>query len=216
MAARYVHELRAVQPEGPYLLGGHSAGGVIAYEMAQQLLAEGKKAQLLLLDTGSLASVRGASIESADDVLRQLIGLKDAAPKAYQGFVAALREDAPFRAIVLSTWRAMTRYEPRPTEASVLFVRARDQLGASEPDDVDYWRDLTRGRFVMHQVPGNHFTMMEPPQVASVARVVRAHITARSRVRARIPESTARSGLSRWSSRRSGPDSSPDSGQART
>ncbi|WP_437297431.1 amino acid adenylation domain-containing protein [Sorangium sp. So ce426] len=216
MAARYVQELRAIQPEGPYLLGGHSAGGVIAYEMAQQLLAEGKKAQLLLLDTGSLASVRGASIESADDVLRQLIGLKDAAPKAYQGFVAALQEDAPFRAIVLSTWRAMTRYEPRPTEASVLFVRARDQLDASESDDVDYWRDLARGRFVMHQVPGNHFTMMEPPQVASVARVVRAHITARSRVRARIPEGAARSGLSRWSSRRSGPDSSPDSGQART
>ncbi|WP_437590514.1 amino acid adenylation domain-containing protein [Sorangium sp. So ce1000] len=215
MAARYLRELRAVQPEGPYLLGGHSAGGVIAYEMAQQLLAEGERAQLLLLDTGSPASARRMSIEGVDDMLREMLGFQEEAPKAYQGFAAALQEDAPFRAIVLSTWRAMTLYEPRPTQASVLFARAREQLGASESDDVGYWMNLTRGSFVMHQVPGNHFTMMEPPQVAAVARVIREHIAARSPARAGIPESATRVGMSRWSSRRNGPDSSPDGGEAR-
>ena len=37
MAACYIEAIRSVQPEGPYLLGGWSMGGEIAFEMAQQL-----------------------------------------------------------------------------------------------------------------------------------------------------------------------------------
>ena len=38
LAASYIAEVRAVQPEGPYFLGGLSFGGIVAFEMAQQLL----------------------------------------------------------------------------------------------------------------------------------------------------------------------------------
>jgi thioesterase domain-containing protein len=41
MATRYVEALREVQPEGPYLLGGWSMGGIVAFEMALQLKAGG-------------------------------------------------------------------------------------------------------------------------------------------------------------------------------
>jgi aspartate racemase len=52
MAAHYLNELREVQPQGPYLLGGRSSGGTIAFEMACHLEAEGEKVALLaLLDT---------------------------------------------------------------------------------------------------------------------------------------------------------------------
>ncbi len=52
MAAEYVAALRTIQPEGPYQLGGWSLGGVVAYEMAQQLVAAGQEVQaLVLLDT---------------------------------------------------------------------------------------------------------------------------------------------------------------------
>lgn len=48
----YLEEVRAVQPHGPYLLGGFSGGGITAYEMAQQLLAAGEQvAMLVLLDS---------------------------------------------------------------------------------------------------------------------------------------------------------------------
>ncbi|MFC3528616.1 SDR family NAD(P)-dependent oxidoreductase [Paracoccus mangrovi] len=52
-AARdYIAELREVQPEGPYLLGGFSGGGLTAYEMARQLRAAGEEvAMLVMLDT---------------------------------------------------------------------------------------------------------------------------------------------------------------------
>jgi thioesterase domain-containing protein/acyl carrier protein len=49
MAAAYVAELRAKQPEGPYHLGGLCAGGLIAFEMARQLEAAGQEVQLLAL-----------------------------------------------------------------------------------------------------------------------------------------------------------------------
>jgi thioesterase domain-containing protein len=52
MAAAYLKEMREVQPEGPYLLGGRSSGGTVAFEMACMLAAEGQQVALLaLLDT---------------------------------------------------------------------------------------------------------------------------------------------------------------------
>jgi thioesterase domain-containing protein/acyl carrier protein len=49
LAASYVAELRAMQPEGPYFLGGLSFGGMVALEMAQQLYALGQDVALLAL-----------------------------------------------------------------------------------------------------------------------------------------------------------------------
>ena len=52
MADHYLKEMREVQPEGPYLIGGRSSGGTIAFEMACRLAAEGQEVALLaLLDT---------------------------------------------------------------------------------------------------------------------------------------------------------------------
>ncbi|WP_338124974.1 non-ribosomal peptide synthetase [Fischerella thermalis] len=47
MASEYIKGIRTVQQKGPYLLAGFSAGGVITFEMAQQLLAEGEKVAFL-------------------------------------------------------------------------------------------------------------------------------------------------------------------------
>jgi thioesterase domain-containing protein len=52
MAALYVKHMRRVQASGPYFLGGYCMGGTLAYEVAQQLHAEGESIALLaLLDT---------------------------------------------------------------------------------------------------------------------------------------------------------------------
>jgi thioesterase domain-containing protein/acyl carrier protein len=49
MAAEYLDAIRAVQPHGPYLLGGWSMGGIVAFEMAQQLQRQGQPVALLAL-----------------------------------------------------------------------------------------------------------------------------------------------------------------------
>jgi FkbH-like protein len=46
MAALYVAEIRRVCPQGPYFLGGLCAGGILAFEMARQLEADGDRAYL--------------------------------------------------------------------------------------------------------------------------------------------------------------------------
>ncbi|MCB0168065.1 MAG: amino acid adenylation domain-containing protein, partial [Anaerolineae bacterium] len=56
MATHYLEAIRQVQPVGPYYLGGQSAGGKIAFEMAQQLLRQGEAVALLaILDTTPFA-----------------------------------------------------------------------------------------------------------------------------------------------------------------
>jgi amino acid adenylation domain-containing protein len=49
MADYYIQAIQTVQPQGPYLLGGHSFGGKVAFEMSQQLLLQGHEVALLAL-----------------------------------------------------------------------------------------------------------------------------------------------------------------------
>jgi aspartate racemase len=49
MAAHYIKEIQTIQPSGPYYLGGFSFGGLVALEIAQQLLAQGQQVALLAL-----------------------------------------------------------------------------------------------------------------------------------------------------------------------
>lgn len=53
LALRYVADLREVQPEGPYHLAGYSFGGVLAFEMARQLVRDGHEVAFLgVVDVG--------------------------------------------------------------------------------------------------------------------------------------------------------------------
>ncbi len=49
MAEHYIEEIRRLQPEGPYYLGGSSFGGLVAFEMGRQLTAQGQKVALVAL-----------------------------------------------------------------------------------------------------------------------------------------------------------------------
>ena len=48
-AADYLAAIRTIQPQGPYFLGGFSGGGITAYEMAQQLVAQGEQIGILVM-----------------------------------------------------------------------------------------------------------------------------------------------------------------------
>ena len=55
MAAHYIKEMQTLQPDGPYLIGGFCYGGTVAFEMAQQLRAQGKEVALVaIVDAGVL------------------------------------------------------------------------------------------------------------------------------------------------------------------
>jgi thioesterase domain-containing protein len=54
MAAHYLNEIRKVQPHGPYQISGYCFGGLVAFEMAQQLLTQGEPASLVALFSAPL------------------------------------------------------------------------------------------------------------------------------------------------------------------
>jgi len=76
MASLYIDEIRKIQPQGPYYIGGFSLGGEIAFEMGQQLLRQGEKVNLLvLLDTRNPArAIRPFHMEG-DQVIPVIEGL---------------------------------------------------------------------------------------------------------------------------------------------
>ena len=55
MVAAYIEEMRSIQPEGPYLIGGFCNGGLLAYEIATQLREAGQQVDLLALITPSVS-----------------------------------------------------------------------------------------------------------------------------------------------------------------
>jgi FkbH-like protein len=83
MAALYIDRMRSVQPEGPYLIGGMCAGGVIAFEIALQLQAMGEKVSLVAIIDAADAAVRPRAWQS---VSRRL-----------HNFSSAISHDRPSR-----------------------------------------------------------------------------------------------------------------------
>ncbi|WP_295621674.1 non-ribosomal peptide synthetase [Chamaesiphon sp. GL140_3_metabinner_50] len=65
MAANYIKEIKSVQPQGPYLLSGFSLGGLIAFEIAQQLQAEGQEIELLALVDPTSPNLTSTDLDSA-------------------------------------------------------------------------------------------------------------------------------------------------------
>jgi acyl transferase domain-containing protein/thioesterase domain-containing protein len=85
MASHYLKEIKDIQPQGPYFLGGYCLGGSIAYEMAQQLHEQGQETALLvLLETYNYSNIKPQSfidnvyyyIQKVDFHLRNFLGLQ--------------------------------------------------------------------------------------------------------------------------------------------
>ena len=57
-ATHYLEEVRSLRPAGPYVIGGTCTGGVIAYEMAQQLRARGESVTLMVMESWHPSSYR--------------------------------------------------------------------------------------------------------------------------------------------------------------
>lgn len=213
MAQSYVEAIKANQPTGPYLLAGYSIGGVIAFEVAQQLQAQGDSvSNLFLLDaylyTGRLP-YPGRDVADEDEklLIRMLAALPQGqshelhqqlrrlpSPKAridylYESGRQIKRIPANYTINDLrrmydameSHVNALATYQAQPYSGSATFLRCIDR---SESDILPYtpWPTLLRGAFVSYDVPGKHSTLLEEPNVQTVANVLRVCLTEEARV----------------------------------
>jgi thioesterase domain-containing protein/acyl carrier protein len=195
MAAHYSGLIRTAQAEGPYLLGGWSIGGVVAFEIARQLRDQGEEVTLLALIDSHAPD--GSDQELPDDLtllagLAMDLGLRlDRLPidrehlqrLAPDDRLAYLLEEAKQARAVppdlelaqlrrlfdvyRSNARAVMTYCPRPYSGPVTLFAARDRREGIEASLG--WSTLAAQGLAVHEVSGDHLSIVREPNVGAVA-----------------------------------------------
>ena len=200
MANHYRTAIRTAQPVGPYYIGGWSSGGVIAYEIAQQLWAEGEEvASLVLIDCpaplshldleeSTLATwfIQDLEGQAEPNTTITFAGLE---PTAYSAQVLAeakrlnlVPQDAEttqieqLLTVFKNTMRAVEAYQPRPYPGAVTLLRASDQ-----PADAPVTLDLDWGALIrvldVQVIMGNHYTIVREPRVTELGLALAASLS---------------------------------------
>ncbi|WP_280403947.1 non-ribosomal peptide synthetase/type I polyketide synthase [Nocardia brasiliensis] len=178
-ATRNVRALLAVHAGGPIVLGGHSSGGVLAHEMARQLLDAGQPVRLVaLIDTTTFIDARRYNLRNAEDVLAAFESFRDTAPDAWRAFTTAMNNDANIRAVIVATNTAIREHEAATIAADLLYLRAAQTNEVFDPHPETEWQQLFSGRTTVRTVPGNHFTVLDRPHVGAVAQELRRALAA--------------------------------------
>ena len=187
VAQIYITEIKHRQAQGPYLLGGWSAGGIMAYEAAHQLIQAGEHVeQLLLIDSPcplALAPLPTSLLRFFDTL--GLFGPGQKSPawllEHFDATVANLHRYSPIALDVskvpqtLAIWAregvcndASSVDYPRPaageeSRSTSWMLDDRTDLGPNGWDAL-----LGPGKVSGVGVPGNHFTMMREPSVSFI------------------------------------------------
>ncbi|PYI01676.1 BcPKS20, polyketide synthase [Aspergillus sclerotiicarbonarius CBS 121057] len=182
LAGIYLAAIKRRQPAGPYLLGGYSVGGVVAFEVARQLLEEGDIVERLVLIDSAYPSV----VPSMPNELVQLLDAIDATncaqPLSSAHFTLAREQLRQYRASPLPGPKGLIRdvvlFSAREGVDKQTTV-PRPQVRREEQSTVDWllddrtddhstlgWEDVLQNVRVV-RTDGNHFSLMTTPIVNS-------------------------------------------------
>ena len=203
MAAHYIRDIRTLQPEGPYFIGGHCIGGLIAFEMAQQLHLQGERVGLLaLFDSYAPRGESSARRSLAFRYRRQLIRLFQTAslhvgnvsvlePKErflyikgkfnkalYKLYMAVGRAWVPAarnrRNILNAATQAARSYHSKVYPGKITLFRATHLGGGIKRDPQMGWGPLAAGGLESHLIPGYHAHIVLEPRVRVLAQELTA------------------------------------------
>ena len=168
MAAAYVQELLQAQREGPYRVAGHCFGGVVAYEIARQLEAQGMPVERLVVIESFSPVFTGDPETQGDDS-----ELEAAMELIYENARERLSVLPPATAehlldVLALHLEAASRYRAEPIKADIRVIRSR-----SHPHRLyQGWArcGMTRhGEVIIH---GDTFSILTPPHVRALADAV--------------------------------------------
>jgi aspartate racemase len=183
MAAHYLEEIRTIQPRGPYFIGGLSFGGTVAYEMAQQLTAQGESVGLLFLfDTfpGKYETTSSLLMklwqmprrDQVDYITRKLRSyLRNLGKRLNRFFLPqALRN------VRAGIAQAGMQYQMRPYPRPMLLFRASEKSLRGARDPYAGWNGLATGGVEVCEIPGGHVSILAKPQVHILAEHLKARL----------------------------------------
>lgn len=173
LAARHAGEILGVQPRGPYLLGGWSFGGVVAWETARRLESLGHEVGLLVLIDSRPHDPHTPMSPMPPD-------LGDAALDALLGAEAGVEEESlpGLRAVVRAHLQALRGYRSQPVAAPVALFLAADRRGGVEAaaGHAALWRPLAAGGLEVEILPGDHFHLLTGPAADLLAAKLGARL----------------------------------------
>ena len=193
MAAHYIKEIRSVQSEGPYFLGGYSFGGIVAFEMAQQLTAQNQEVGLLVLfDTfcagpGQSDAAEYSPRKVSGSLHRSLSGLLailrtpvaqtwadlSQRAKVLRGGISwqvkYMRQPSAVKKIHTACERAVEHYAPKIYQGRVMLFRSNLQPRTPVRDPYEGWNAYAGHGLEVRTIASNHDNILLEPQVRIVA-----------------------------------------------
>ena len=161
LARRHLAALRRVQPQGPYQIAGHSFGGLVAFEMVQQLTAAGQRVRLL-------AILDSFPPDPADHPPAEPVGLAQRLKSTAGLALTSLRSTPGGQ----EHWRFYNqsgdlgrRYRGRPWAGRAVVVVAQTPEKAQRAR----WTPFLTGDVTTVEVSGDHLTMTRLPWANEVA-----------------------------------------------
>jgi amino acid adenylation domain-containing protein len=203
MAANYLTEIRSLQPTGPYYLGGFCAGGVVAYEMAQQLHRQGQEVALIvLMDTGFQNDILVPAKEFWEMRWRNFLKIsllekiKRTAqkPKKYLETIQDifkllqcrfylkinyqlppdLRKFYLYYNNMVAHVEAIDHYRPQPISYPVTLINTTVFDKTRLSDYKQLWSQLALNQIDYHIIEGVHNLVFEEPEVQQIALKLQA------------------------------------------
>ena len=200
MAAHYISEIIQVDPIGPYALAGYSFGGIIAYEMARQLKAQGRHTKTLaLFDTyifpeyyfsgpigkalasgyyvfGKVFFAIRKMFSSTDNFKIRLRIFKNAflRVKSMPNTTENLQEENYKQPKELDKMHdiAVSRYKIVPHDISVDLLIADDNVYFKHDTKNLGWKSIALGGITKTTIPGNHGNMFIAPNDKKLGRIL--------------------------------------------
>jgi aspartate racemase len=199
LADLYVDEILAIQPEGPYFLGGECFGSLPALEIAQQLQEQGHKVALLVLmeqpvpDPDPIYQLlqrptyrlthhwnnlwRLGSLEKLAYVLRLTRRVTDGIISKFMKKENSSDINNDYRTEVLETFgHARTNYILQHYSGRTVLFFARDGGVRSFLFPKGGWGKIFTGELEVHVIPGDHMSFLEEPNVWVLAEKLKACI----------------------------------------
>jgi len=207
IAAYYVQAIRSLQAEGPYFLGGWSFGGLVAFEMAQQLTEAGQEVRLLaILDTpapchnpsfmGSLRFLLGTALWSTLPFLRDYGALATQRFQGSQSWFARWQGSALLRQIPEASRLSLLDESAIAPLVHIVYANAQAAYryrphsypynltlfkAMEQPNQLQ--QDATLGwnafaqNLQIHSVPGNHLSLLKQPHVQVLSHYLAQYLS---------------------------------------
>ncbi|MFE5584823.1 amino acid adenylation domain-containing protein [Kitasatospora sp. NPDC056531] len=190
LAKEYREEIQRYRPEGPYVLGGWSMGGFLAYEVARQLGEQGQKAYVLMIDTDipdielpdtevgrhiafmvnlNLGPAPQAAIEAIGNAAPDRIAEAGRDTAVAHGLLPAEVDVTGYLRLMRiheNDLRLVSGWQPAPLDQPAFLLVGDEEL--DRPDPVAYWRKVCPGLEV-ETAPGDHFTIGTGDRLGDIA-----------------------------------------------